>query len=108
MAQAEAIKDIVTLKEDLIVAQNVRNHKLEYDRVAREIMKLDTRDAYRDSIEELKKEIEILQREKINKLTALENRKRNLKQAVDSLKDLQRSVEEERAAIVKNYVVYVQ
>lgn len=60
------------------------------------------------SIEELKKEIEILQREKINKLTALENRKRNLKQAVDSLKDLQRSVEEERAAIVKNYVVYVQ
>ncbi|KAG1222338.1 hypothetical protein G6F35_005369 [Rhizopus arrhizus] len=102
VAQAEAIKDIVTLKEDLIVAQNVRNHKLEYDRVAREIMKLDTRDAYRDSIEELKKEIEILQREKINKLTALENRKRNLKQAVDSLKDLQRSVEEERAAITED------
>jgi hypothetical protein len=48
VAQAEAIKDIVTLKEDLIVAQNVRNHKLEYDRVAREIMKLDTRDAYRE------------------------------------------------------------
>ncbi|KAG1522504.1 hypothetical protein G6F52_005805 [Rhizopus delemar] len=65
-------------------------------------MKLDTRDAYRDSIEELKKEIEILQREKINKLIALENRKRNLKQAVDSLKDLQRSVEEERAAITED------
>jgi hypothetical protein len=35
-------------------------------------------------------------------LTALENRKRNLKQAVDSLKDLQRSVEEERAAITED------
>ena len=40
------MKDIVSLKQDLLAAQKIRNHKLEYDRVAREIMKLDTRDAY--------------------------------------------------------------
>lgn len=46
VAQREAMKDIVSLKQDLLAAQKIRNHKLEYDRVAREIMKLDTRDAY--------------------------------------------------------------
>ncbi|CEI92721.1 hypothetical protein RMCBS344292_06974 [Rhizopus microsporus] len=97
VAQREAMKDIVSLKQDLLAAQKIRNHKLEYDRVAREIMKLDTRDSYTESITQLKKEIEVLQREKINKLIALENRKKNLSQAVQNLKDLQRSVEEERA-----------
>lgn len=44
--QAQAAADIITLKEDLIKAQKVRDQKLEYDRVAREIMKFDTRDTY--------------------------------------------------------------
>ncbi|CAO3674491.1 unnamed protein product [Rhizopus stolonifer] len=96
-SQSEAVKDIVTLKEDLIVAQDVRNHKLEYDRVARDIMELETRDTYKESIEDLKKEIEILRREKENKMVALDNRKKNLKQAVQNLKDLQSSMEEDRA-----------
>lgn len=47
-SQSEAVKDIVTLKKDLIVAQDVRNHKLEYDRVARDIMELETRDTYKE------------------------------------------------------------
>ena len=44
--QVESTTDIESLKSDLVKAQKARDHKLEYDRVAREIMKLDTRDTY--------------------------------------------------------------
>lgn len=44
--QINATADIVSLKDDLKKAQKIRDQKLEYDRVAREIMKLNTRDAY--------------------------------------------------------------
>lgn len=46
--QLSARKDIMSLKEELKRAQKIRDHKLEYDRVAREIMKLETRDTYNE------------------------------------------------------------
>lgn len=98
--QTQAGSDIVTLKDDLVEAQKTRDQKLEYDRVAREIMKFETRNTYAESISNLQKDIELLQREKANKLEAFESRKHNLTQLVDSLKRLQKSVEDERANVV--------
>ena len=95
--QTQAGSDIVTLKDDLVKAQKSRDQKLEYDRVAREIMKFETRNTYADSISSLQYDIELLQREKTNKLEAFESRKQNLTKLVDSLKNLQKSVEDERA-----------
>lgn len=46
--QSKATADIVSLKQDLTKAQKARDHKLEYDRVARDIMKLNTRDMYKE------------------------------------------------------------
>jgi peptidoglycan hydrolase CwlO-like protein len=48
LQQTDATADIETLKSDLVKAQKARDHKLEYDRVAREIMKLNTRDTYNE------------------------------------------------------------
>lgn len=48
--QSGAAADIVSLKDDLKKAQKVRDHKLEYDRVARDIMKLNTRDTYKELV----------------------------------------------------------
>ncbi|KAI8636426.1 hypothetical protein BD408DRAFT_426126 [Parasitella parasitica] len=95
--QTKASVDIVALKEDLIKAQRARDQKLEYDRVAREIMKFETRNTYAESIDNLQNDIQLLQREKANKLRAFEGRKENLTKLVDSLKGLQKSVEDERA-----------
>ncbi|CEP17261.1 hypothetical protein [Parasitella parasitica] len=95
--QTKAGADIVALKEDLIKAQKARDQKLEYDRVAREIMKFETRNTYAESISNLQNDIQLLQREKANKLRAFESRKENLTKLVDTLKDLQKSVEDERA-----------
>ncbi|KAG2209174.1 hypothetical protein INT47_005466 [Mucor saturninus] len=94
--QAGAAVDIVSLKDDLKKAQKVRDHKLEYDRVARDIMKLSTRDTYKESIQSLSSDIELLKREKISKIAAFESRHDNLTLLVNNLKDLQQSVEEER------------
>jgi THO complex subunit 7 len=46
--QHTANAGIAGLKDELAKAQRVRDHKLEYDRVAREIMKLNTRDTYNE------------------------------------------------------------
>ncbi|GAA5817468.1 hypothetical protein MFLAVUS_011016 [Mucor flavus] len=94
--QSKATADIVSLKQDLTKAQKVRDHKLEYDRVARDIMKLNTRDVYKESIQSLESDIELLQREKISKAAASESRYQNLTTLVQNLKNLQQSVEEER------------
>jgi THO complex subunit 7 len=44
--RTKAAADIITLKDDLVIAQRMRDQKLEYDRVARDIMKFETRDTY--------------------------------------------------------------
>ncbi|CAO3656055.1 unnamed protein product [Mucor hiemalis] len=85
------------LKSDLVKAQKGRDHKLEYDRVAREIMKLNTRDTYNESIASLQSDIELLKREKTSRELAFENRKRNMSELVQNLKNMQKSVEEERS-----------
>lgn len=43
---ANSAGQIAKLKEELKEAQRIRDHKLQYDVVAREIMTLDTRDGY--------------------------------------------------------------
>ncbi|KAF1796640.1 hypothetical protein V8B55DRAFT_1394114 [Mucor lusitanicus] len=95
--QSQAGTDIVTLKEDLVKAQKARDQKLEYDRVAREIMKFETRNTYAESINDLQNDIALLEREKANKLQTFEDRKHNLAALLESLKNLQKSVEDERA-----------
>ncbi|KAI9496014.1 Tho complex subunit 7-domain-containing protein [Zychaea mexicana] len=90
-------EQISSLKDELKEAQKVRNNKLEYDKVAREIMKLQTRDEYQQSIMELKADIDMLKREKANKEQAFESRKVNFAELIKTVKDLQRTVEEERA-----------
>lgn len=98
--QSQAGTDIVTLKEDLVKAQKSRDQKLEYDRVAREIMKFETRNTYAESISNLQDDIALLEREKANKLQAFDDRKHNLTTLLESLKNLQKSVEDERADMV--------
>lgn len=44
----ETREAIASLKNDLIKAQKIRDNKLEYDKVALEIMKLQSRDAYQE------------------------------------------------------------
>ncbi|KAI8384832.1 uncharacterized protein BYT42DRAFT_633482 [Radiomyces spectabilis] len=89
--------EIKGLKEELSKAQKIRDNKLEYDKVAREIMKLQTRDEYHKSIAQLQKDIDMLKQEKIKREGAFESRKRNLAALIDTTKQLQRTVEEERA-----------
>ncbi|KAI9314540.1 hypothetical protein BX666DRAFT_1967651 [Dichotomocladium elegans] len=88
---------ISSLKDELREAQKVRNNKLEYDKVAREIMKLETREVYHESIRQLREDIELLRQEKTKKEAAFESRKRNVGALVTNIKDLQRMVEEERS-----------
>ncbi|KAF7728534.1 THO complex subunit 7 [Apophysomyces ossiformis] len=88
---------ITGLKEELKIAQKGRDNKLEYDKVAREIMKLQTRDAYHASIEQLQRDIDMLKREKGNKEMAFESRKRKFSELVESVKTLKASIDEERA-----------
>ncbi|KAI8879868.1 hypothetical protein K501DRAFT_325283 [Backusella circina FSU 941] len=95
--EAKAKEDIISLKEELIEAQKIRDHKLEYDRVAREIMKLKKRETYTNSIETLQRDIDLLEKEKARKNIALEKRKQDLSTLVNSIKDLQKSVDEERS-----------
>ncbi|RCI03146.1 THO complex subunit 7 [Rhizopus stolonifer] len=102
--QSQAGADITVLKTDLIEAQRVRDQKLEYDRVAREIMNYETRDTYNESIAELERDIELLQKEKENKQAAFENRKNNLSRLVTGLKDFQASVEQERSVLVSQMI----
>ncbi|GAN03772.1 hypothetical protein MAM1_0047d03227 [Mucor ambiguus] len=100
--QSQAGTDIVTLKEDLVKAQKSRDQKLEYDRVAREIMKFETRNTYAESISDLQNDIALLEREKANKLQTFEDRKHNLTTLLESLKNLQKSVEDERALMTED------
>lgn len=102
--QSQAGSDIVTLKEDLVKAQKARDQKLEYDRVAREIMKFETRNTYAESINDLQNDIALLEREKANRIQTFENRKHNLTALLESLKNLQKSVEDERAHLVSSVV----
>ncbi|KAI8982482.1 hypothetical protein BDF20DRAFT_818197, partial [Mycotypha africana] len=94
--QSQAKEDIVSLREELSKAQKVRNQKLEYDRVARDIMKYETRNTYKQSIDSLQDEINLLEREKARRYEAYERRKLNLSTLVNTLTNLQQSVEEER------------
>ncbi|KAI8978046.1 hypothetical protein BDB01DRAFT_837489 [Pilobolus umbonatus] len=94
--RSTTVTDIVDLKEELIKAQKSRDHKLEYDRVARDIMKLNRRQTYHESINELQTDIRLLQQEKYRKLQAIDSRKENLNRLVKELKDLQKTVEAER------------
>ncbi|KAL7314314.1 hypothetical protein PS15m_005902 [Mucor circinelloides] len=100
--QSQAGSDIVTLKEDLVKAQKARDQKLEYDRVAREIMKFETRNTYAESINDLQNDIALLEREKANRIQTFENRKHNLTALLESLKNLQKSVEDERAHLTED------
>ncbi|OAD74730.1 hypothetical protein PHYBLDRAFT_158501 [Phycomyces blakesleeanus NRRL 1555(-)] len=95
--EAEARDQISDLKEDLKKAQKVRDNKLEYDQVAREILKLETREAYHESIAQLQSDIDMLRREKLNKEEALSSRKRKFGEMIDIVKRLQKDIEEERA-----------
>ncbi|KAI7901341.1 uncharacterized protein BX663DRAFT_562264 [Cokeromyces recurvatus] len=99
--------DIESLREQLIKEQKKRNQKLEYDRVAREILKYDTRDAYIASIDKLQRDIDLLEREKKRKLEAFERRKRNLTTLVTNLKELQKSVDDERSIITEDQQRFV-
>ncbi|KAI9251416.1 hypothetical protein BDA99DRAFT_575145 [Phascolomyces articulosus] len=96
-AVGSTAQQISSLKDELKEAQKVRDNKLEYDKVAREIMKLETRDSYNQSIRDLQADIEMLKREKTNKEQAFESRKRNFGELINTVKELQRTVEEERA-----------
>ncbi|CAO3607752.1 unnamed protein product [Cunninghamella blakesleeana] len=87
---------IISLKDELINAQKIRDNKLEYDKVALEIMKLQTRDAYQQSIQQLKSDIEWLKNEKKNKEITLEGRKNNLSGLIESAKKIQKTMEDER------------
>ncbi|KAI9309689.1 hypothetical protein BJ944DRAFT_258139 [Cunninghamella echinulata] len=88
--------DISSLKDELVKAQKIRDNKLEYDKVALEIMKLQTREAYQQSIQQLKSDIEWLKNEKKNKDISLEERKNNLSGLIESAKKLQKTMEDER------------
>ncbi|OAC98743.1 hypothetical protein MUCCIDRAFT_191080 [Mucor lusitanicus CBS 277.49] len=60
-------------------------------------MKFETRNTYAESINDLQNDIALLEREKANKLQTFEDRKHNLAALLESLKNLQKSVEDERA-----------
>ncbi|CAO3586344.1 unnamed protein product [Absidia cylindrospora] len=93
----ETREAITSLKDDLVKAQKIRDNKLEYDKVALEIMKLQTRDAYQESIQQLKSDIEFLKNEKVKKETTVVSRKRQLGDLIDSAKKIQKGMEEQRA-----------
>ncbi|ORZ16403.1 hypothetical protein BCR42DRAFT_451358 [Absidia repens] len=93
----ETREAITSLKDDLVKAQKIRDNKLEYDKVALEIMKLQTRDAYQESIQQLKSDIEFLKNEKAKKETTVMSRKRQLGDLIDSAKKIQKGMEEQRA-----------
>ncbi|KAI8343673.1 hypothetical protein BC941DRAFT_411985 [Chlamydoabsidia padenii] len=88
---------IASLKNDLIKAQKIRDNKLEYDKVALEIMKLQSRDAYQESINQLRSDIEFLKNEKAKKESTLVSRKRQLGDLIESAKKIQKGMEEQRA-----------
>ncbi|OBZ81891.1 THO complex subunit 7, partial [Choanephora cucurbitarum] len=100
--QSQAGADIAVFKAELVEAQQARDQKLEYDRVARDIMHYETRDTYHESIQALERDIQLLQLEKENKQKAFESRKTNLSQLVNSLKDLQATVEQERSVVTED------
>ncbi|KAI9476578.1 MAG: hypothetical protein EXX96DRAFT_541069 [Benjaminiella poitrasii] len=107
VTKEQAGGDIESLREQLIKEQKKRNQKLEYDRVAREILKYETRDAYLQSIEKLQKDIDLLEREKKRKLEAFERRKENLTTLVTNIKNLQKSVDDERSIITEDQHLFV-
>ncbi|KAJ8657524.1 hypothetical protein O0I10_006826 [Lichtheimia ornata] len=90
-------EQIASLKDELKEAQRIRNNKLEYDVVAREIMQLEERATYHDSIRQLQEDIEMLKREKAKKDEAFEERKRNFSGFISNIKELQQTIERERA-----------
>ncbi|KAI7853145.1 hypothetical protein BDC45DRAFT_511433 [Circinella umbellata] len=96
-AVGSTAEQISSLKDELKEAQKVRDNKLEYDKVAREIMKLETRESYDQTIKELEADIAMLKREKANKEKAFDSRKTNFSELIKTVKELQRTVEEERA-----------
>ncbi|KAI8366134.1 hypothetical protein BD560DRAFT_155106 [Blakeslea trispora] len=100
--QAQAGADIAIFKAELVEAQQARNQKLEYDRVARDIMNFETRDTYYESIQALERDIQLLQLEKENKQKTFESRKANLSQLVNNLKDLQATVEQQRSVLTED------
>ncbi|KAI7868248.1 hypothetical protein BDF14DRAFT_1881039 [Spinellus fusiger] len=95
--EREARDQISDLKQDLKKAQKIRDNKLQYDQVAREILKLETREAYHESIDQLQQDIDMLRHEKGNKEEALSSRKRKFGEMISMVKQLQRDIEEERA-----------
>ncbi|ORX42366.1 hypothetical protein DM01DRAFT_346807 [Hesseltinella vesiculosa] len=93
---AQSQNDIQNLREDLIQAQKVRDNKLEYDKVALEVMKLKTREEYQASIAQLEADIEWLTMEKSTKVQVLELRKSKLATLIGSVKQLQKEMDDQR------------
>ncbi|ORY92233.1 hypothetical protein BCR43DRAFT_498006 [Syncephalastrum racemosum] len=93
---ANSAGQIANLKEELKEAQRIRDHKLQYDVVAREIMTLDTRDGYEQSIGDLERDIELLKNEKLKKEQAYISRQEKYSALLDTLKNLQKDIEQER------------
>ncbi|KAI8075100.1 hypothetical protein BC940DRAFT_287444 [Gongronella butleri] len=92
----KAKADVQGLRHELQGAQKIRDNKLEYDKIALEIMKHKSREEYAESIASLKADIEWLKKDKAEKAQKIDMRKQKLAHLVAAVKNTQQEMEDER------------
>ncbi|KAM3581599.1 hypothetical protein VKS41_005765 [Umbelopsis sp. WA50703] len=98
---------ISKLKQELEQAQEIRNNKLEYDRIAHDILQLEGRDEYEKKITQMRADIEMLKQEKAKQSTVFQNRKGQFGKLLDMVNELKTSISSERESTneMKNIVL---
>ncbi|GAB5586265.1 hypothetical protein Unana1_01165 [Umbelopsis nana] len=98
---------ISKLKQDLERANEIRNNKLEYDRIAHDILQLESRDTYEKNIAQMRADIQMLQQEKAKQSAVFQNRKEQFGRLLAMVKELQTSISSERESTneMKNIVL---
>ncbi|KAI8581321.1 hypothetical protein K450DRAFT_232490 [Umbelopsis ramanniana AG] len=98
---------ISKLKQDLERANEIRNNKLEYDRIAHDILQLEDRDTYNKNILQMRADIDLLKEEKAKQSAVFKNRKEQFSNLLAVVKELQTSITNERESTneMKNIVL---
>ncbi|OZJ05535.1 hypothetical protein BZG36_01927 [Bifiguratus adelaidae] len=92
----EAKEAIVALQSELEKARKLRDNKMEYDKIAKDIMQLKTRKESLDTIQQLESDIKMLEKEKVTYKTLRQHREQQFYTLIGSVKALQKEIEEER------------